>query len=77
MRIKKSCKTAKTKRTGLSVATALRLSLVEVIDNIIAGAFAGLAVDIVVPTIGAVARLEVGFAILALFAISVYLRSND
>jgi len=65
------------KKNHLALAVAIRKTLVEVIDNVIAGAFAGLAVDFVVPTIGDVARLEVLFAIVALFAIAVYLRINE
>lgn len=67
----------KAKKSRLGLASAITKTLVEVIDNVIAGAFAALIVDMVVPTIGAVARLEIAFGIVALFAIVIYLRSNE
>jgi len=61
----------------LGVAVAIRKTLVEIIDNVIAGAFTVLAVDMVVPSIGDVARLQVLFAVAVLFAVNVYLRDNE
>ena len=78
MSTKKTHKARKSKASKrLGVAVAINKTLIEVVDNVIAGAFTALAVDFVVPTIGDVARLQVLFAVAVLFVINVYLRDNE